>query len=172
MRQGLVDTTTVGGGAAIAASAWKVDGIIEVSRKIKGTQAAAAGTYPFTETEHPKYNKYIHNAIGNVFEITHWLLENPDANGANRDVVLRDIYWEPSEFMNSSGVPDIVLLFNNYGATYGNQTEPKAYRLWKNEGVTGVYDRAQTGALPKLRQPKTTRTWLLSISGPGPGSTA
>ena len=56
MRQGLVDTTTVGGGPAIAASAWKVDGIIEVSRKIKGTQAAAAGTYPFTETEHPKYN--------------------------------------------------------------------------------------------------------------------
>ena len=72
---------------------------------IRGT---AQGGYPFTETAHPKYFPYVHNAIGNVFEIM-------DAVVVGTDLILRDIYWEPSEFTNSSGVPDIVLLFNNYG---------------------------------------------------------
>ena len=136
MQQGLIDTSTDPNGQLplVAATDWEIDTILEVTNKIKGTQAAAQGGYPFTETAHPKYFPYVHNAIGNVFEIM-------DAVVVGTDLILRDIYWEPSEFTNSSGVPDIVLLFNNYGATYDTLgAAPMAYHLYRNDGVTGIYN--------------------------------
>ena len=89
-----------------------------MGRKLRGTQVANVGAYPFTQTAHPKYAEFLHNAIGNLFEIRDFA--NTAAN-----LILRDIYWEKSEFEHtveiaglSVQVPNIMLCFNNYGATY------------------------------------------------------
>ena len=60
----------------------------------------------------------MHNAIGNLFEIKDFALEAAD-------IVIRDMYWEPSEFeyegADGAMFPSIVLCFNNYGATFDAQ---------------------------------------------------
>ena len=94
---------------------WSVENIRLVARNITTSQTANQGVYPYTAEQHPKYNPWFHNAIGNLFEIP---------NGAsgytltNTHITLKDIYWELSEFVNDYGVPTIVLCFNNYGATF------------------------------------------------------
>ena len=142
MRTDLVDTSAI----AIAAGDWEIEDIFGVTRNLTGTQVAFQPnanpvSYPFTETAHPKYAKFLHNAIGNLFEIRDFVC-------TQTHVILRDFYWEPSEFTN------IMLVFNNYGKDYAGHREPYAYRLYANDGVTGVYstDQAGTGATANDQQ--------------------
>ena len=164
MHQGLTDTTSNPAGNTIDAIDWEIDTILDVSRNILGTQAAAQGVYPYVETAHPKYLPFCHNAIGNVFEIKNWAFVDANAN-----IELRDIYWEPSEFTNSDGVPNIVLLFNNYGITYDAQQAPRAYHLTTNDGVTGVYNRAQGSTPAAFSLALTTNDQDLAATGGGIG---
>ena len=110
---------------------WDIESILAVERKLRGTQVAHVGVYPFTQAAHPKYAEFLHNAIGNLFEIRDFA--NTAAN-----LILRDIYWEKSEFEHtveiaglSVKVPNIMLCFNNYGATYDIPGDgPRAYHLY------------------------------------------
>ena len=134
----LVDTT----GAGIAADAWRVQSFDSVERNLSATQVPS-GVYPFEhKVPHPKYAPFLHNAIGNLFEIRDY-----DTTSATH-LVLRDIYWEAADFTDSAGVPTIMLVFNNYGADFDNPTEPKAYHLNSNNGVTALIDRNVSGTGP------------------------
>ena len=145
MQQTLTDTSGVG----VQPYDWEIESILSVGRKLRGTQVANVGAYPFTQTAHPKYAEFLHNAIGNLFEIRDFA--NTAAN-----LILRDIYWEKSEFEHtveiaglSVQVPNIMLCFNNYGATYDIPGDgPRAYHLYTHDGVIAEYDRVQAGNGP------------------------
>ena len=137
MQADLEDTS----GNNVGAIDWEIESIYSVERRLVATQEQNVGVYPFTEYKHPKYAPFLHNAIGNLFEIR-------DFSATATHVILRDIYWEPSEFVNSKGRPNIILVFNNYGLTYGAQRKPFAYSMFRNDGVRGMYDRVQAGTGP------------------------
>ena len=125
----LVDT----GNAGVLAPAWRILDVYQVARHLVKTGAAQQGAYPYTASAHPKYYPFVHNAIGNLFEIKDFALEAAD-------IVIRDMYWEPSEFeyegADGAMFPSIVLCFNNYGATYDTQAPPKAYPF--TAAITGL----------------------------------
>ena len=122
-----------------------------VARNITLSGVANTGAYPYTTEAHPKYNAYVHNAIGNMFEIPAGV---SGYTTTFTHLTLKDIYWELDEFTDESGAPTIVLCFNNYGTTFDLATTPMAYHLFQNTGVEAVYNRDQAG-VPH----RTTRTW-------------
>ena len=137
-------TLTDTGATNVAPGDWVIgdQGVKMVARNITLSGVANTGAYPYTTEAHPKYNAYVHNAIGNMFEIPAGV---SGYTTTATHLTLKDIYWELDEFTDGSGAPTIVLCFNNYGTTFDLATTPMAYHLFQNTGVEAVYNRDQAG---------------------------
>ena len=123
MQTGLIDTTN----QAVAAADWDLKRMPSVQRHMTKKGIAGVGLYPFTESGHPKYEPFVHNAIGNLFEIVSW------DRTSNVNLILKDIYWED--------LPGVMLCFNNYGVDAAHSQAPRAFYLQSYAGVTGFMVR-------------------------------
>ena len=118
---GLVDTTNNG-----LANAWDLDDIKTVSLNLAAKQTASvpAAAYPDPQLPHAKHHPFVHNAVGNLFEITDWVR----TSAVHLDLL--DIFWQD--------LPGAILCFNNYGRDEANQNVPKAFRI---KAATPIYNR-------------------------------
>ena len=157
MRQGLVDTTTVGGGPAIAASAWKVDGIIEVSRRrqprahTRSLKPSILSTTSIFTTQSATYSRSLTGYLKTPTET------------APTEMSFCEIY------IGNPASSRTVAEYRTSCCSSTTTAPRTATRLWKNEGVTGVYDRAQTGALPQITATENDQNLATLNIGTGTG---